>query len=1181
MAVALDRAVSEQGRSAAQIVARLNALRRGVPFELVCMSMRSRGGGSSGGSSKRPKYPPSLERLGCEVEVAVGGGTTDSASSSRFFGYTRKEAALVLATMRSHGVTHVWVGGLAPEGAVLVSALHAAEAGLCTVVLSDCSRACSLACGSADTSLLAKASINLVESTDVKPLRALASAKDTAAAASMAAAVGAIVASIGADTGRAPLAEETLDPASAVYRIAGDTVPAWVFAQLQQKATRQHYQQEQIDLLAKEQQEEEQLRAQEKQQQQQERDEREQHEQAALAVAAAAPLKLQREAQPGASADSSAAPTATRDAGPPGHSRQLSAGGRKLAEKSRPFWETKDTRKHREPPKPAMQVGTMRMDEMLEEARRGALADGTAEATAHFELLLERYRKHPSVQRREREAADVAAREAAEEAEALESQAGTALAESSAAQEASDARDALAMALEVSAGAVAFSAAVEERRLSQRSASPMAMQSPQLAPMVAMPSPSSCSSSPGAFPFPPVVGAALPFASLASSGETGLASGSARGHPPAGPSRCNSLDEPPHGTARDSRGDPDSMTARWGLGRNSRGSKGSRSSKGSRYGSPGSRSSRGSQDDCSSSEEEMPAPSPSGRMPIVRINTPKLNLGKVREAEESRADASHQKAHAVLLATLAEGESSVGSTLTNPSEPASARRGSSTLSSRPASARGGSSGADGADGAEGNAAMLSMVELDMAAVPELSGEVPSNGGTLKPSQNNSVSSTLLDPIPKPPHILFSLDLAGRDEGALHSPLKQLRRSSSVDAAYFAALGATAADTEEVSICSLSTSGRDSAAARASTASRYSSDSHGSTDALPLPVGIPIPISTGTTPTRGTGSESRKNSATPTESKAGDDPSASPIKSPGHSASRKGKGYARKTVLTKHLGAGSCGSVYIGLCNGEEVAVKVLPLEDDTAEAVKREIRILRECDCEHIVAYKDAFMREYQMRPTLWVVMEFCHGGSLLDVMRKMGSAFPEPCIATICMGVLKALDYMHVQRKAIHRDIKSANVLLTADGRVKLADLGVVAQLFNTMSKRGTMIGTPHWMAPETLGLSGGAAGYDTKVDIWSLGVTAIECAEQKPPFSNTTSIYETMMHIVQGPPATLAPETHASDDFAAFIAAALVKNPTERPSASDLLEHAFLKRGSHEELKGIVQYVLGGNPLDNITTI
>ena len=85
--------------------------------------------------------------------------------------------------------------------------------------------------------------------------------------------------------------------------------------------------------------------------------------------------------------------------------------------------------------------------------------------------------------------------------------------------------------------------------------------------------------------------------------------------------------------------------------------------------------------------------------------------------------------------------------------------------------------------------------------------------------------------------------------------------------------------------------------------------------------------------------------------------------------------------------------------------------------------------------------------------------------MRRQDAPLREAYISYICAGLLNALDYMHTEVKAIHRDIKAANVLLTADASVKLADLGVAAQLYNTMSKRGTMIGTPHWMAPETLG--------------------------------------------------------------------------------------------------------------------
>ena len=183
-----------------------------------------------------------------------------------------------------------------------------------------------------------------------------------------------------------------------------------------------------------------------------------------------------------------------------------------------------------------------------------------------------------------------------------------------------------------------------------------------------------------------------------------------------------------------------------------------------------------------------------------------------------------------------------------------------------------------------------------------------------------------------------------------------------------------------------------------------------------------------------------------------------------------------TELIRLLGTGSYGSVYQGVCEGEKVAVKVLQLVAGSEADINNELRQLRGCDHENIIAYRDAFVGKTQqviaqpatrLAPApkaLWVVMEYCEAGSCLDVMRERGRGFDEPCVAHISCCVLRGLDYLHTQRKVIHRDIKAANVLLNARGEVKLADLGIVAQLQNTMSKRGTMIGTPHWMAPRSV---------------------------------------------------------------------------------------------------------------------
>ena len=81
-----------------------------------------------------------------------------------------------------------------------------------------------------------------------------------------------------------------------------------------------------------------------------------------------------------------------------------------------------------------------------------------------------------------------------------------------------------------------------------------------------------------------------------------------------------------------------------------------------------------------------------------------------------------------------------------------------------------------------------------------------------------------------------------------------------------------------------------------------------------------------------------------------------------------------------------------------------------------------------------------------------------------------------------------------IHRDIKADNILLNDKGYVKLADLGVSAKIHSNLGFKESVIGTPYWMSPEILSNS----KYTTKIDIWSVGITAIEMAEMDPPYSD-----------------------------------------------------------------------------------
>lgn len=251
-----------------------------------------------------------------------------------------------------------------------------------------------------------------------------------------------------------------------------------------------------------------------------------------------------------------------------------------------------------------------------------------------------------------------------------------------------------------------------------------------------------------------------------------------------------------------------------------------------------------------------------------------------------------------------------------------------------------------------------------------------------------------------------------------------------------------------------------------------------------------------------------------------------------------------------------------------VAVKViqLDLDEGVRKNIMTELRTLMKATaCANIVKIHNAFFIDGHIR----IVLEYMNGGSLGDIIAHASAngrgGIGEAYIPTIVEQVLNGLDHLHRRLRVVHRDVKPSNLLVSRRGddvTVKLSDFGVSSELTSSVAVCSSWVGTVTYMSPERI--SGNRYSFDA--DIWSLGLTALEIATGKFPYSSQNGagakmgFWDLLDYIVQHPPP-IPPRDAFSDDFGDFIACCMRKQPDERPTAEALMAHRFVQRAGRSD--------------------
>ncbi|KAJ3672367.1 hypothetical protein LUZ60_007088 [Juncus effusus] len=251
--------------------------------------------------------------------------------------------------------------------------------------------------------------------------------------------------------------------------------------------------------------------------------------------------------------------------------------------------------------------------------------------------------------------------------------------------------------------------------------------------------------------------------------------------------------------------------------------------------------------------------------------------------------------------------------------------------------------------------------------------------------------------------------------------------------------------------------------------------------------------------------------------------------------------AKKLVFGNKFAAGTYGDLYRGSFYGQDVAIKVIKhdrLNESMKKEFDQEVSIMKKVRHKNVVQFLGACTKP----PRFFIVTEFMSGGSLYDYLHKHKGALKPQFLLKISLDIAKGMDYLH-QHKIIHRDLKTANLLIDENEVVKVADFGV-AKVINSPGIMTAETGTYRWMAPEVIEHK----AYNHKADVFSFGVVLWELLTAKIPYEYLTPLQAAIGVVQKAIRPTIPKGTNPK--FAEIMEKCWQQDPCKRPDFATVVQ-------------------------------